>query len=605
MSSSVNSIYCFTFLIRLLILRSINETLKYFTDYFNSTNNEEHSLSGYIINCFFFNIYVIEDGATQRQILKSEPILTGFNENFNSSHGLKHTINNIDTTHPLWSILHNSVKDALCKVFKPGSSESGSSQNLINKLDDEIYLNLGKEICYAEFVDEFCLKWFHEFMVGSGEHEEINYNDFSSLRKDILSVLDYTFYSNPFRKVPIIGSYISLWRRYYAQNKINHIKAHLKWMIPRLKEKSFLYEFRQSIQTKIIESKLDLDADDVFIDNAFISILVYDFMSIVFKGILLERIIRGTKIDDHDLSNILRQNFLFPFRGRAIIKDVQTKDLGLIKSGDLCLLNLVSDQAKTLFSFGPRSCPGQMMVNPLLKAYIKKINELEFIPTSNTDEIHSKKINRSSDSDMPFIVSKMRGLIRDPNIINKKDIIPVHFRDDKIDPHNVPLRNIWAIYSNKNLMADILQFFKRLPEMDFDIIVAPEARALPLAGMISCSTNLPIIVMTKTDKFGPTESEDYSRGHTDEKTTIHMYKSFEDSIEGKRVLFVDDGLASGGTSIACINLIEKMGGNVTQIFVIVRHNYCILEKEYEEKYLKITHCCYSLDSIGQNNMNSI
>lgn len=319
----------------------------------------------------------------------------------------------------------------------------------------------------------------------------------------------------------------------------------------------------------------------------------------VFKGMMMERIINSRQIKLLETDNMIRENFLFPFRGRILTQEIETKDLGTLRIGDMCLLNLISDQSTMIFSYGPRSCPGQAMVRPLLNEYIKFINSLDFIPLKteeNEIEINNSSILKSSDTDTPFVTSRLNGFIRDRKIINKNEIVPVFISNE-----STPLRNIWSIYSNTHLMSDISNYFKTniIPNYEFDIIVAPEARALPLAGMISSQakpTYLPIIVMTKTDKFGPTINETYSRGYTDEKTTIHLYKSFIESVEGKRVLFVDDGLASGGTTLSCIDLINKCGGTVTCIFVIVKHNYCQLDKEYEQYYSNITHVCYDLDS---------
>jgi adenine/guanine phosphoribosyltransferase-like PRPP-binding protein len=134
------------------------------------------------------------------------------------------------------------------------------------------------------------------------------------------------------------------------------------------------------------------------------------------------------------------------------------------------------------------------------------------------------------------------------------------------------------------------------------VIVVPEARGLILAGMISGlerkKNNLlkpkPIVVLTKSDKLGLTNKKECSRGYTNEKTIIHLYKSFEKDLRNKRVLFIDDGLSSGNTTITCLELIEQFNAVIVSIFVIVQHHYCNLVEEYEKKYLPITHKCYDI-----------
>jgi len=144
-------------------------------------------------------------------------------------------------------------------------------------------------------------------------------------------------------------------------------------------------------------------------------------------------------------------------------------------------------------------------------------------------------------------------------------------------------------------MRDIASYYEKyISCIQFDVIVSPEARGLPLAGMISNLSDKPIVVMTKTDKFGPTSSYTYTRGYNVEPVTIHMYETFEKSIKTKRILFVDDGLASGNTTMACTKLIEQLEGKIVAIFVIVKHNYCDLDEEFEQNYMSITYNCYDL-----------
>lgn len=595
MAKQVNSIYWFTFLFRLLLLWSINDTIKYYTNYFNTKRKRQ--MPGFTINCFFFNVHVIDDGTIQKKVLMSNPTITGFNEIFNVSHGLKNTVNNFNDTDLLWRIIHDSVRAAQTSCMKSTISGKTLIDNMIDDFNNAIYEKLGESIVYTEFIEEVSLNWFGKFMAGDAEN-------FKSLRNDVLDILQFTFYNNPFRKVPIIGVYVSRLLRYFVQNKINIIRDKFKRLIPKLHQykNCFWYELRENIHSKLSEDFYDKTSDnfveyydDIFIDNAFISVLEYDFINMVLQGMLIERITKD-KIEKDDINAIIKENFLFPYRGRRMTCDLKTNnnDMCDINTNDICLLNLTSDNSTNMFSYGPRTCPGQILVKPLLTEFRKRINSLEFITLDNN-------IKKMEDLDTPIITKGPIGFIRDPNIlISREDLLSGN--SDFIPP----LRNIWDIYTNEKLLSDVMTYFNHNvnPYCNFDIIVAPEARSLPLAGIISSDSAVrshsgfliltPIIVMTKTDKFGKTMSETYTRGYSGEKTTIHLYESFCSSVKDKQVLFVDDGLASGGTTCACLDLIKHAGGIVSCIFVMTKHNYCELDQEYREKYNDITYCCYQL-----------
>ncbi len=62
---------------------------------------------------------------------------------------------------------------------------------------------------------------------------------------------------------------------------------------------------------------------------------------------------------------------------------------------------------------------------------------------------------------------------------------------------------------------------------------------------------------------------------------MYIYKSYEPLIRGKKVLLVDDGISTGGTTVACIDLIKMLGGIVTNIFVMVRHHYTEADDQFK------------------------
>lgn len=101
---------------------------------------------------------------------------------------------------------------------------------------------------------------------------------------------------------------------------------------------------------------------------------------------------------------------------------------------------------------------------------------------------------------------------------------------------------------------------------DFDIIVAPEARGfifgVPLAYMLDKG----FIPVRKPGKLPhKTISFEYELEYGTATLEIH-----EDAIKaGQKVLIVDDLLATSGTTESIVRLVEKIGGEVVGIQVLI------------------------------------
>lgn len=172
-------------------------------------------------------------------------------------------------------------------------------------------------------------------------------------------------------------------------------------------------------------------------------------------------------------------------------------------------MNLASEHSTNLFSHGLRACPGQAMVRPLLITYFDLLNSLELIPSNpyyiryasqQYDKFKTKSMVKHRDT--PNFID-IRGYIRDKNILNTSDLIPCNKSSSKVS-----LCNIWHVYSNEKLMMDVTNYYHNIikkhgfynkpsdlcwyqsdmKNYTFDVIVAPKARALPLAGIISSTT---------------------------------------------------------------------------------------------------------------------
>ena len=114
------------------------------------------------------------------------------------------------------------------------------------------------------------------------------------------------------------------------------------------------------------------------------------------------------------------------------------------------------------------------------------------------------------------------------------------------------------------IMIDTL--VDRYKDMNIDVIVGIEARGFILGAAMAYNMGKGFVPIRKKGKLpGETYSEDYELEYGVDTIEVHT-----DAIEkGQKVLVVDDLLATGGTIMGAISLIEKTGGEVVESCFIV------------------------------------
>lgn len=94
-------------------------------------------------------------------------------------------------------------------------------------------------------------------------------------------------------------------------------------------------------------------------------------------------------------------------------------------------------------------------------------------------------------------------------------------------------------------------------------IITPEAMGIPIATVISLKTSIPLIIATKRKKRVFNEiTVKYTSGY--EKGVLHI----NNIKKGDKILIIDDLISTGGTIIAMIEAIKKLGAEVTDIGAI-------------------------------------
>lgn len=106
------------------------------------------------------------------------------------------------------------------------------------------------------------------------------------------------------------------------------------------------------------------------------------------------------------------------------------------------------------------------------------------------------------------------------------------------------------------------ELLKKLPE--FDVIVTPEAKSIPLAYELSRQSGKRYIVIRKGSKVYMTNPLCIEVRSITTQRVQHLYLGEEEVnyIKGKRVLIVDDVISTGESLKAVEELVEKSEGSI-------------------------------------------
>lgn len=102
--------------------------------------------------------------------------------------------------------------------------------------------------------------------------------------------------------------------------------------------------------------------------------------------------------------------------------------------------------------------------------------------------------------------------------------------------------------------------------LDFDLIVAPEARGFIVGTPLAYALGKGFVPVRKSGKLpAATRRASYTLEYGEDNLEIH-----EDAVlPGQRVLVVDDLLATGGTIRSTIDLVESLGGEVAGVLFLI------------------------------------
>ena len=110
------------------------------------------------------------------------------------------------------------------------------------------------------------------------------------------------------------------------------------------------------------------------------------------------------------------------------------------------------------------------------------------------------------------------------------------------------------------------QMAERFADASLDAIVGIEARGFLFASPLAYNLGIPLVPARKQGKLPyKTNSVSYELEYGTDSIEVHV-----DAIRpGQQVLIVDDLIATGGTLAATVELIERIGGRVEGVGVVV------------------------------------
>lgn len=146
-------------------------------------------------------------------------------------------------------------------------------------------------------------------------------------------------------------------------------------------------------------------------------------------------------------------------------------------------------------------------------------------------------------------------------------------------------RDITTLLKDKDAFKlAIDKMSEQVKDKKVDLIVGAESRGFLIGSALAYKMNCGFIPVRKKGKLPyKTISEEYALEYGTDTLFMH-----EDAIKkGDNVLVVDDLIATGGTALAMIKMVEKLGGNVVGSSFLIELEELNGRKEIEKYPINI------------------
>lgn len=560
-----------TFLYHIIRCWSVTKGLDYIRTKYNIPKNGTIEIK---IPFFQKYIKICSENNSVKHILNNKDYdLSYINKVFSVSHSNVYGIGNLSTQDNLWNIVHRSLKESI------------DINKLLDIMNDQENINMLTYKCNFTYtygddtnpIFSYVLTIWSQFCFG----KNVDIKQYTKIRNSIIDTLKKVFYKQKTNYIPYVGYALALIRSRIYKKQLKQINDMIENIMENIEENSFIWNFKQRIQ-QIGNVELE---KKIIIDNVFLSFLVFDFLNSFLQSAIINISLKCPNAElllglDSGLESELesesfkkrfelfndsiKESFLFPFRIR---ENKQT--------GDIALINLID--SNMLFSYGHRSCIGQVFTNRFYREFCKLFSDFDFI---KVDEL---PIIRSDNSNIPFIISKNIIKIKYSKDYLKKNLCYAEHKGVEKFYFVETMFEDLSLYNYLiTSISDIIEKFKN--DCKIDYLAISEARGF-LLSTVSRDINIPLLISRKKGRLaGDTVSISYKKKY-DEIETIEIRKR---DLTNKNIIILDDGIASGETTKAQDELIRSLGGKVVCAIVCIKHTYT------ELKYDRIVHHIFDL-----------
>lgn len=121
-------------------------------------------------------------------------------------------------------------------------------------------------------------------------------------------------------------------------------------------------------------------------------------------------------------------------------------------------------------------------------------------------------------------------------------------------------RDITTLLKDADAYHELIErIVKSLDGIQVDLVVGPEARGFVIGSALAYALRAGFVLARKPGKL-PCKTNRYEYGLEYGSDVLEIHA--DAILPGQKVVFVDDLLATGGTALATIRLVEKAGGEV-------------------------------------------
>lgn len=514
---------------------------------------------------YFIAGYIIQDTQSVRQILSANT-RTGFqNHNFDLALGQALNINATQAFAGDKGMAHNPLWEAIHKQL----ARHVGDRELINKLmDKHIYsfLSLQDFDLDIEF-EKFMSKMWCEYMFG----DKVNPIQFEKTRHKFLEAMRYAFYNNKLKNVPLLGGLSSRFWHWMKQNEFQEICDEVAEYIIQA-DSGLVFRFKRGLEQDspdFPQSRIQ----EALIANSIILMLVFDFpLNALYETLAA---VANESIQDQEKRKdaykpALQRSFLFPWRVRIPQQPVAVAS-GSVASNHWVFINLL--KSELYHSWGIRSCIGAGVTSWIKDRLFEHLAPIRLNALSMSCPEDRKQLCHCAD--VPRSPERYRIRWEYPRDHLQK-VLPHHeFKGLK------EFYDVLKTYENPALNAYIAStFLLKIKELHLEhgsiSVVTPEVRGIAAGAMVADREGFPLVHIRKKGSIpGGVFEASYRKAYGPDGVIILEVIQLSDTskVKGKNVILIDDGIASGATTLACIKAIEQAGGKVALILTMINHTY--------------------------------